>query len=311
MLSRVAERIYWSARYLERAENTARLTRVYGNLLLDLPDAAGVSWPRLVEITGDDAAFAASGRQATDRGVLHFLLADPGNPGSVLSSLASARENFRTSRDLIPREAWRTVNELYLYAGEHLRRAVFQRRREEVLGTVMQRCQQVRGLLADSMNHGEAYQFLRIGRGLERTDMTTRIIDVAAASLMTGRKDLDPYRNSLWIAVLKSLSAYQMYRQQVRRRIVDRDVISFLMFDTRFPRAIGYCLGELDHSLRSLPRYEPPLRGVLRLQRIVADLDIAAIDLAGLRAFIDTMQLDLASIHRQISLTWFLPDAPT
>lgn len=308
MLSRVAERIYWSARYIERAENTARLTRVYGNLLLDLPDEAGVSWSRLVEITGDDEAFADSGRQATDRGVLHFLLADSGNPGSVLSSLAALRENFRTSRDLVPREAWRTVNELYLYGRDNLRRAVFQRRREEILSTVMERCQQVRGMLADSMNHGDAYQFLRIGRGLERTDMTTRIIDVAAASLMTGRKDLDPYRNSLWIAVLKSLSAYQMYRQQVRRSIVDRDVISFLMFDTQFPRAIGYCLGELDNSLRSLPRYEAPLRGVLRMQRIVGDLDIAAIDLAELRAFIDTTQLDLASIHEQISLTWFLPE---
>ncbi len=308
MLSRVAERIYWSARYIERAENTARLTRVYGNLLLDLPNEAGVSWSRLVEITGDDEAFADSGRQATDRGVLHFLLADPGNSGSVLSSLAALRENFRTSRDLVPREAWRTVNELYLYGRDNLRRAVFQRRREEILSTVMEHCQQVRGMLADSMNHGDAYQFLRIGRGLERTDMTTRIIDVAAASLMTGRKDLDPYRNSLWIAVLKSLSAYQMYRQQVRRSIVDRDVISFLMFDTRFPRAIGYCLAELDNSLRSLPRYEAPLRGVLRMQRIVGDLDIAAIDLAELRAFIDTTQLDLAKIHEQISLTWFLPE---
>jgi uncharacterized alpha-E superfamily protein len=311
MLSRVAERIYWAARYLERAENTARLTRVYGSLLLDLPDAAGVDWSRLVEITGDELAFGATGKKPTDRAVLRFLLADAENPGSVLSSLAAARENFRTSRDLVPREAWRTVNELYLYAGKHLRQAVFQRHRHEVLETVMRSCQQIRGLLADSMNHGDAYQFLRIGRSLERADMTTRIIDVAAATLLNRREDLDPYRNSLWIAVLRSVSAYQMYRQQVRRRIVDRDVITFLMTDGQFPRAVGYCLAELDNSLRSLPRYESPLRGVLRLQRIVADLDLGMMDLKDLREFIDGMQLDLSHVHDRIAETWFLPDVPT
>jgi uncharacterized alpha-E superfamily protein len=311
MLSRAAERIYWAARYLERAENTARLTKVYGTLLLDLPEAAGVGWPRLVEITGDASAFEARNKTATDRAVLRFLLADGENPGSVLSSLIAARENFRTSRDLVPREAWQTVNELYLYAGEHLRQAVYQRHRHEVLETVMERCQQVRGLLADSMNHGNAYQFLRIGRSLERADMTTRIIDVAAATLLNRRKDLDPYRNSLWIAVLRSLSAYQMYRQQVRRAIVDREVITFLMTDTRFPRAVGYCLGELDHSLRVLPRYEAALRGVLRLQRITDDLDVGPMTLEDLRAFIDSLQLELSYVHDRIAETWFLPDVPT
>ncbi len=308
MLSRVAERIYWAARYLERAENTARLTKVYGTLLLDLPAAAGVGWERLVDITGDTSAFEALGKKATDRSVLRFLLADPENPGSVLSSLVAARENFRTSRDLVPREAWKTVNELYLYAGDHLRQAVFQRHRHEVLETVMERCQQIRGLLADSMNHGDAYQFLRIGRGIERADMTTRIIDVAAATLLNRRTDLDPYRNSLWIAVLKSVSAYQMYRQQVRRSVVDREVITFLMTDPHFPRAVGYCLAELNNSLRALPRYETALRGVLRLQRITGDLDVGPMDLEDLREFIDTLQLELSYVNNRIAETWFLPE---
>ena len=308
MLSRVAERIYWAARYMERAENTARMARVYGTLLLDLPPASGVGWSHLLEMTGGSGDRPAASRAKTDRAKLRYLLADDVNPGSVLASIRYARENFRTSRDLVPREAWRAVNALYIYGRENLRRAVFERRRDEVLGTVMAQCQQIRGLLADSMNHGEAYQFLRIGRSLERADMTTRIIDVAAAFLMTGRKELEPYQNSLWITVLKSLSAYQMYRQQVRRRVVDRDVIEFLIQDVQFPRAIGYCLMEMDHSLRSLPRFETPLRGVLRMQRIIGEIDAQGVNPADLHKFIDATQLDLAQIHEQICLTWFLPE---
>ncbi len=219
-----------------------------------------------------------------------------------------ARENFRTSRDLAPTEAWREVNGLYLYSKEHLQRAVYERRRHEVLQQIISRCQQIRGLLADAMTHGDAYQFLRLGRSLERADMTTRVIDVAATSLMSASRDLGPFENSLWITVLKSLSAYQMYRQQIRRRVVDRDVIAFLLLDQRFPRAVAYCLAEMDHSLRSLPRYEPALRGVLRLQRIIGAIDLQIADPVELHGFIDETQLDLAQIHEQIALTWFLPD---
>lgn len=163
-------------------------------------------------------------------------------------------------------------------------------------------------MLADAMTHGDAYQFLRLGRSIERADMTTRVIDVAVASLMSGRSDLEPFQNSLWIAVLRSLSGYQMYRQQVRHRVVGRDVIAFLLLDLQFPRAVGYCLAELDFSLRSLPRYEAPLRGVLRLQRIIGESDLRGASAPELHDFIDAIQRDLAGINEQIALTWFLPD---
>ena len=307
MLSRVAERIYWAARYLERVENTARLSRVYGALLLDLPSTAGFDWPLLVDITGG-TPLSGSKKGRSDRTTLRHLLADPDNPGSVLSSLRAARENFRTSRDLAPTEAWRRVNELYLYGKDNLKRAVFDRRRHEVLLNVTRMCQEIRGLLADGMTHGDAYQFLRLGRSIERADMTTRVIDVAVASLMSGRSDLEPFQNSLWIAVLRSLSGYQMYRQQVRHRVVGRDVIAFLLLDLQFPRAVGYCLAELDFSLRSLPRYEAALRGVLRLQRIIGESDLQGASAPELHDFIDAIQRDLAGINQQIALTWFLPD---
>lgn len=310
MLSRVAERMYWGARYLERAENTARLVRVYDAALLDLPEEAGVGWPLLVEICGARSAFNAHYPKGGDRETLKFLISDAASPSSIVASLAQARENFRTTRDLCPTEAWRSVNELYLYGRKTLPRMASPRRRHEVLSGVVQHVQQLTGLLSGTMSHGDAYNFIRLGRNLERADMTTRIIDIAAATLLGTRVAEARIDNTLWMAVLKSLSGYQMYRQYVRRRIRDEDVIRFLLNDPLFPRAVAYCLEELVAGMVKLPKHEGPLRSVVRLQRIVDTQQPQAIEEAALRRLMDELQLELAGVHGQIAATWFLPGQP-
>jgi uncharacterized alpha-E superfamily protein len=208
LLSRVAERIYWSARYLERAETTSRLARVYGNLLLDLPRQAGLRWDMIVEITGCGDLYRelrpSPGLDTAER----FFVADRDNPSSVRSSLTNARESIRTTRDIVPSEAWRSVNELCMYVGQELDAATSHRRRYAILSTVVEGCQQISGMLADTMSHDAAYHLFRTGRALERADMATRIIDVAAAALL-GREELARFDNTLWMAVLQSQSAYQ------------------------------------------------------------------------------------------------------
>jgi uncharacterized alpha-E superfamily protein len=308
MLSRVAERMYWGARYLERAENTARLVRVYDAALLDLPSVPGVGWPLLVEICGTREVLNARYPKGGDRETLKFLISDIHNPSSILAALGQARENFRTTRDLCPTEAWRCVNELYLYGREALPRIASPRRRHEVLSGVVQRSQQLTGLLSGTMSHGDAYNFIRLGRNLERADMTTRIIDVAAATLLGSTATEDALDNTLWMAVLKSLSGYQMYRQYVRRRIRDRDVIRFLLHDALFPRAVAHCLLELESSMLKLPKEDAPLRAVLRLQRIVDSELPEQVEETALRDLMDKLQLEMAAIHEQIATAWFLPD---
>ena len=119
MLSRVAESLYWMGRYAERAENVARLTNVNANLLLDLPRGIAPGWAPLVAIMGGQADYDARYTDYEERNVVRFLLMDSDNPSSVLSSLAQARENARTVRDIMPREAWELINELHHYAREH------------------------------------------------------------------------------------------------------------------------------------------------------------------------------------------------
>lgn len=307
MLSRVAERMYWGARYLERAENTARLVRVYDAALLDLPEEAGVGWPLLVDICGVRETFNARHPKGGDGETLKFLISDPDSPSSIVASLGQARENFRTTRDLCPTEAWRSVNELYLYGKKALPKISSPQRRHEVLSGIVQRTQQLAGLLSGTMSHGDAYNFIRVGRDLERADMTTRIIDIAAATLLGARASGNGLDNTLWMAVLKSLSGYQMYRQYVRRRIRDEDVIRFLLHDPLFPRAVAYCLDELEQSILKLPNHETPLRAVLRLKRVVADRLPQGMEEATLRQLMDDLQVELAEIHGQTAAAWFLP----
>lgn len=308
MLSRVAERMYWGARYLERAENTARLVRVYDAALLDLPDDAGVGWPLLVDICGARELFDAHHPKGSDRETLKFLISDPDSPSSIVASLAQARENFRTTRDLCPSEAWRSVNELYLYGRETLPKIASPRRRHEVLSEIVQRTQQLSGLLSGTMSHGDAYNFICLGRNLERADMTTRIIDIAAATLLGTRASQSGLDNTLWMAVLKSLSGYQMYRQYVRSRIRDENVIRFLLHDALFPRAVAHCLAALETSMLKLPNHEAPLRAVQRLRGTVDSRLPQSVEETALRRLMDELQIELAGVHEQTAAAWFLPE---
>ena len=129
MLARVAENVYWLARYLERAENTARLISVNANLLLDLPPEYRPGWLPLIDITGSRVLFDARDKRAEEREIVQFLIADLDNPGSMLSSLHSARENARTLRDVLPTEVWEHLNEFFMEFTERLPAALSKRTR--------------------------------------------------------------------------------------------------------------------------------------------------------------------------------------
>lgn len=305
MLSRVAERAYWLARYLERAENTARFVNVYSTLLLDLPRSAGLGWDLALKINGSADAFTATGQQATALNMLQYLLHDPSNPSSLLGSLTMARENTRTTRDIVPTEIWRAVNELCLYARQHLPAAVAERKRAEVMANIVMSVQGITGMLAGTMSQGQPYQFIRMGRNLERADMTTRMIDVAAAVLMTGRPELERYNNTLWMTVLRCLSGYQMYRQYVRRRVQGPDVIAFLLQDKEFPRALNHCANEVMGALATLPRSAEAEARTQSMCSLLATLEPAALDNLGIHQLVDELQLKIADINDAITTTWF------
>ncbi len=316
MLSRVAERVYWMARYLERAENTARLMNVYSNLLLDLPRGTKVGWHTLVDISGAHDEFAASQRTTDERAVVRFLLAEQ-NGTSILSILSMVRENARTTREIIPSEAFEQINNLYLYTKENAASGVARGPRHNLLEEIIVGCQQLTGLLAGTLSHNHVYRFIRMGRNLERADMTTRIVDVGSSNLLPDltalnsveSENTDPYQDILWMSVLRSLSAYQMYRQHVQGRVNAEDVVKFLMQDKQFPRAVSYCLLQVKNGIEELSHNEKALRQVNKVLRHVQKGNIPKLLSRGLFQHIDELQVEIAQIHDRIADAWFLPRA--
>jgi len=312
MLSRVAERIYWLGRYMERSENTARLVNVNSNLLLDLPSGVRVGWGSLIDISGTGTYFERDTEQADEKTVIHFMLADRKNPASLINSLSWARENSRITREAMPMEAWELINDLYHFIRDRVDRVYSRRDRNIILLHVINSVQQFNGLLAGCMSHNNAYDLIRIGRNLERADMSTRIVDVGLVNLLPhlslgGTEVLEPYDNILWMSVLRSLSGYQMYRQHVRDRVNARDVVTFLLQNEDFPRAVAHSLKQLEQGLWSLPNSEKILTAIVNLQQKIEEAKITELLEHGLHEFIDELQLEIGNLHVSIAETWFLP----
>ena len=295
------------SRYLERAENMARIVNVNGNLLLDLPKQTTFGWEPLLAITGLEEIFYDKHKNANEQNVVKFLLSDHKNPSSILSSLETVRENLRTTRDVIPTEAWEAVNDIHWFVKTETAKGISKQNRYDFLKYVIRGVQQITGLLSTAMIRDMGYKFLEIGRYLERADMTTRILDVRSANLLPkfnkpDEPTLTPFENIQWMSVLKSLTAYQMYRKQMRRvRVKGASVLKFLLQDSEFPRTVCYCFGRLEDCLKGLPENDPPLRRLARLQRQIQAADVYALAHEGLHEFIDELQLGIGESHEHIN----------
>lgn len=305
MLSRVAERVYWFARYVERAESTARLLKAYTTLVMDLPKGTEFGWKHLVDIVGATPLFEKTYDVYDEKNTTRFLLAEVTNPGSVANSLSMARENVRTTRDVLPAETWEQINELTLFAKENVQQGIGRRNRFFFLKNIVIRCQQLTGLLAGTMSHDTAYDFARAGRNLERADMTTRIVDSAVYLLMPRKHEPSEYDNILWVNVLESLSADTMYRRHVRQHVIGDEVVNYLLKNEELPRSIVHTLSETAASLAMLPHHELPLRCVEAIRRRIGNVKTGAMTMADLHALIDDLQSTFAEAHDLIGKTWF------
>ncbi len=301
MLSRVAESLYWMARYMERAEDTARLINAVTLMSLDMPAGAEFGWDSLLKVAGLDQYFFDHYEEADESSVMRFLISDEKNPSSIMASITHARENTRTFREVLPWESWEWVNELYLYASKELDGNLDRRIRHEVLQGIIRRRQSIVGLLVGTMSRDPALLFLSIGRNMERADMTSRILDVSHALILPSEASDD----LLWMNILKALSAYQMYRRHVSVHACSRRVIDFLLKDRSFPRTVAHCLSEISRILTGLPDPEPVLAAVSKAIATLDSADGTALAKEGLHEFVDSMQSEMNSIHNALKSRYF------
>ena len=180
LLSRVAENLYWAGRYLERAEDTARIVREHTNLLIDLPLRAPVTWEPLLAVVGERSDFDARYQRADEASILKYLIGDPDHPGSVLNSIGQTQGEPPHHARGAAREAWAAVNDLFLYMVSNHTDGVARRSRSRFLERVIGESQRVVGILTGTMRRDEAWDFWRLGMQVERADMVTRVLDVLA-----------------------------------------------------------------------------------------------------------------------------------
>lgn len=311
MLSRVADSIYWTSRYIERAEDIARFIDVNLRLALDLPPGTVEQWEPLVLITADLPLFNEHYDVPNRANIIEFLTFDEGNPNSVARCLAAARDNARSVREAISSEVWEQMNRFYhLFRTAQFRSLVssdpytfFSRIRQESLLFA--------GIVDATMSHDEGWHFARVGRQLERADKTSRMLDVKYFLLLPTVSDVGtPLDDIQWAALLRSASALEAFRKRYGR-ISPKRVAEFLLLDRDFPRSVRHCLLSAQESLRVLSDSSAgnfANSGEQRLGRLAADFnyaDISGIIAAGLHQFLDTFQGELNEVGEAIHATFF------
>ena len=309
MLSRVANHLYWMARFIERAGNLARMVDANAQMLIDIAsDLENDSlefWFPLLEasaLTGSYHEWAAS---HPDGEVAEFLTVSRTNPDSITSNIEHARENARAVRDQISEELWLELNTLHLVLKDI--------DREERKRNMMELCQRIvrfsllfEGIAHATLPHNEGWQFIRCGLILERADKTSRILDIPHRLPGLGRAALP------WGAVLRSCSAGPAYRECYGGSVSEWKVINLLIFSDTFPRSIRFCLRQLDDAMRAISG-TPPGQHSNEGERItggaLADLDYAAPDHItgiGLRDYLDRLQTQINEIGQHLFETYVL-----
>lgn len=310
LLSRVADSVYWMARYIERAENVARFIGVNLHLQLDLPLAPDHQWQPLIDTSGDSEVFKAKYGGASEDKVIQFLAFDEKNPNSICSCLRSARENARSVRETISSEMWEQINGMYLQI--QIQRETPQHDAlPELLHGIRFGCHMFQGIADATMSRDEAWHFLRMGRKMERADKTSRILDVKYFILLPSPSNVGtPYDDLHWAAVLKSVSGFETYRKQCGR-ISPPDIVEFLVTDREFPRAIRHCVeaaAESLHAITGTPANATKYRSEELMKVLLAELAHAQVDSiirSGIHEYLDGLQTKLNLIGDSLTHDFF------
>lgn len=297
MLSRVANTLYWMVRYVERADNLARLIDVNQRLLLDSErldsDRLRAFWQPIILSTGDDENFHSLYDETGSAEVIRFLTDDPRNPNSITSCIALARENARTVRDQLSDELWEELNALYLFTRSTEAGYQIAGDPTRYYGNIRRAAFTFQGIAAATTSRDEKWDFMELGRHLERADKTTRFLDVA--SYLPDHADEARFAAIHWSAILRSCGALAAYRVR-ERDIASRGVVDFLVFSKTFPRSVRFCVERVDvclHRISGTPRGTFGNDPERESGRLLADLNFGLADEAfsgGLHGYLDALQ---------------------
>ncbi|MFU8893344.1 MAG: alpha-E domain-containing protein [Luteolibacter sp.] len=321
MLSRVANTLYWMVRYIERADNLARLIDVNQQQLLDSErldsERLREFWRPIILCTGDEEAFYHAYDHAGSHEVVRFLTDDPANPNSIVSCIALARENARMVRDQLSDDLWQELNDLYLFSRSQEAAVLSRIDPSRFYQNIRRAAFTIHGIATSTMRRSQGWEFMDLGRQLERADKTTRFLDIS--SYLSPERDLpETAANKAaalhWTAILRSCGAIGAFRAS-RLGFTPREVIGFLVFSGDFPRSVRYCVDRIDTSLHRVsgtPRGSYSNAAERISGKLLANLNFGSPDdvfETGLHEYLDHMQTLFNKIGDEIFDTYVLmPD---
>lgn len=312
MLSRVANSIFWLYRNIERIENSARFLDVNFNLALDLPRVTSEQWRPLIQVLGAEETYDRLYDSYDRSSVIEFMCFNEGNPNSIWSSINKARENSRSVRGHLTKELWEQINKLFYYVQQEKEQASRENPDPRIFVDLVKKdCQLFYGISDCTISQNEGWHFGRIAVNLERADNTSRMLDVKYHMLLPSIASVGTTIDHIqWVALLKSVSAYNMYSRE-HGGLVPIHIAGFLILNQEFPRSILHCLQKAEQSLKFISgNYGQTFQNAAEKQigLVRSDLSYAEIDdifQQGLHEYLDQIQININSISDAIYETYF------
>jgi uncharacterized alpha-E superfamily protein len=295
MLSRVADSLYWTARYIERAEDVARLLHVNFHALLDTPaEARSAAWQDVVSILGHDAVFAEHYAEPTPAAVTEFLLFHPANPDSVAVCVTRARENARTVRERITSEMWEHLNRMHFAVRDADRVAVLTAPHDFFV-RLRQGSHAFQGVTGATMARGAAFAFMQLGAHLERADVTARVLAVKASRVESHEV----------VSLLKLCGGFEAFSKERSGELQIGPVVEYLLTDRAFPRSTLFSLETCRHALATIASGSAPERTIGRLCAELAFYDVPAVPGDALRSLLGALPHRIAAAAGEIAAAFF------
>lgn len=310
LLARYAECIFWMARYMERAENLARILDVQETFARDSRGAT--NWGPIVQLFADERAFYSRYERATAENVVNFYTLDAENSNSLLSTLRMARENARTLRPWISTEMWTQINVFHNRVMELTPRDIAVPNLSRACTWIKEACQTHTGITDGTFYRDQGWYFYQLGKTLERADQTTRLLDIKYHTLLPSPLEVGSTLDvSQWTTVLRSAAGYHAFRRVYPRGMTPATVAGFMLFNESFPRSVVMCVRQIDALLGRLrSRYtlrlgSEAMERVDELQSALLSRTIDAVIRDGLHEYLDWIQAQLSGVTDEIGRAFF------
>ena len=304
MLSRRAKLIFWMSRYLERSNFTSRLLITTSELQLDLSLENEISWKPLLTAMSLNKDYLKLNKKYSEKKIIEFFISNKENHSSIINSLNYSKENSLIVRDILPEQSILKLNELLIKFNKTINRKNSNKKNLKLLNSIIQGSQNFMYSTDLEMQRNIDYQFLGLGRFIERTDMLIRILQSQTLRSKQHKKGYE-YLTLEWINILKSISAFQAYRQHSKKDISILDIIEFFLKTKIFPRSINWNLNQIERAIFRISKKNDLIKNIKGIQRDVDKFKVKSDDLDNFLIFLEKIQKKIVNLDNLVQKKYF------